>query len=641
LIESVAEPRARAISLLFSIGLSINGGLGPRHKRPFLMSATLMKLLAAQTQWAKPKEVLMHIASARLILLCASVVGFALLAPAAYVTGGKRQLSPAQVSCVGLATNPDNGLPGSPGVKSVESHIVPASGPNVAYCQVNIRYGANPGQNVNIRVGLPLNSIDGGSGGVQGAWNGRTQGIGGGGCAGNLNVSAAVNSGYVGSGTDTGHAGGDCESGVNADGSYNLQFINDFIRNAIKRQVLFSKSIAKAYYAMKPSHDYWNGCSTGGRQGYLLAQELGTELDGILANAPAIYWTRFQTAQMWGQIVMKDLLGAPISAAKLNQATASAIAACDAADGVTDGVIDDPRTCAFSAKANVCGTPTAPAANCLTSAEAEAIDKIWDGPRNGRGARIWFGLDRGTNLSALNGASPFSLGVVQFHWNERDRGFNWQTVSAATYSQVAQDGSRNIADVTDTFGALDTFRRNGGKLLTFVGANDQLIMPRGVINYYRLMASRYGKPGEPDFERLQSFYRLFRAPGVGHCGGGAGPQPMNLFEALVNWVENGVAPDRILARNATGSGGARTRPLCPYPQTAIYNGSGSVDDAANFRCGGNLETRRIVCADVLTRYKNEARGQLDFGGTGVDRAECERQRSRNDNGADDDGKNRH
>src|SRR5262249_56125858 len=98
---------------------------------------------------------------------------------------------------------------------------------------------------------------------------------------------------------------------------------NDFIRNAIKQQVLFSKSIAKTYYRMKPAYNYWNGCSTGGRQGYLLAQELGTELDGILANAPAIYWTRFQTAQMWGQIVMKDFLGAPISTAKLNQATAS------------------------------------------------------------------------------------------------------------------------------------------------------------------------------------------------------------------------------------------------------------------------------------------------------------------------------
>jgi hypothetical protein len=541
--------------------------------------------------------------------------------PVAARDGHNHRPPPVPVPCAELATDPANGLLGHPAVKSVNSLVIAAGGTNAAYCQVNLLYGTSPEQNINIRVGLPLNSVDGGTGGVEGAWNGRTQGIGGGGCAGSLNVTAPVNAGYVGSGTDTGHTGGNCEPGVNEDGTYNFQFIQDFIRNAIKQQVLFSKSIARTYYAEKPAYNYWNGCSTGGRQGYLLAQELGTELDGVLANAPAIYWTRFQTAQMWGQIVMKDLVGGPIAAAKLSQATASAVAACDAADGVADGVIDDPRTCKFSATANICGTPTAPAANCLTPAEAEAIDKIWDGPRNEKGNKVWFGLDRGTNLSGLNGTNPFALGVTQFHWNTHDRNFDWRTVSEDGYPQVAQDGSRNIADVTDTFGDLDTFHRHGGKLLTFVGANDQLIMPRGVINYYRQMASRYGKGDEPDFERLQRFYRLFRAPGVAHCGGGAGPQPQNLFNTLVSWVENGVAPDQILAQNTT-TGGIRTRPLCPYPQTAIYKGSGSTDEAANFRCGGNLEKARLVCPDVLTRYKHEVKGRLDFKGTGLDRHAC-------------------
>jgi len=161
--------------------------------------------------------------------------------------------------------------------------------------------------------------------------------------------------------------------------------------------------------------------------------------------------------------------------------------------------------------ANVCGVPTAPVTNCLTVAEAQAIDKIWDAPRNTRGDKIWFGLDRGTNLSALNGTPPFFLGAVQFHWNETNRSFDWTTVSPNAYAQVALDGSRNIADVTDTFGDLDTFKSHGGKLLTFVGGNDQLIMPRGVINYYRLMAARYGKHNQPDISGLQAFYRLFLA----------------------------------------------------------------------------------------------------------------------------------
>lgn len=325
---------------------------------------------------------------------------------------------------------------------------------------------------------------------------------------------------------------------------------------------------------------------------------------------------------MWGQIAMKDLVGGPILAAKLNQATASAVAACDAKDGVTDGIIDDPRTCSFSARKNVCGAPTAPETNCLTEAEAEAIDRIWDGPRNTRGQKIWFGLDRGTSLPALNGAAPFFLGVTQFHWDKHDRNFDWKTVTVDSYAQVAQDGSRNIADVTDTFDDLDKFRSRGGKLLTFVGANDQLIMPRGVINYYRKMAARYGKFKEPDFKRLQSFYRLFRGPGVAHCAGGAGAQPQNLFNALVDWVEKGAEPDRVLAQGGQGAPPTRTRILCPYPQTAIYNGTGSTDDAANFHCGGNLERPRVVCADAITKYKHEVSGPLDFTGTGVTRHGC-------------------
>jgi len=413
----------------------------------------------------------------------AVVLGVALTASPA---PGKDKPPKGPVACGQLATDPALGLVGNRDIKSVNSVIIAASGQNRAYCQVNVLYGTSPEQNINIRVGLPLNSLDGGTAGVQGAWNGRTQGIGGGGCSGSLAVNAPVNAGYVGSGTDTGHAGGDCEPGVNEDGTYNLQFINDFIRNGIEQQVLLSKSIARTYYGMAPAYNYWNGCSTGGRQGYLLAQELGTELEGILASAPAIYWTRFQTAQMWGQVLMNEVLGAPIAAAKLNQATASAVQACDAADGVTDGVIDDPRTCHWSATANVCGTPTAPTANCLTPAEAQVIDRIWDGPRNAAGGRIWFGLDRGTSLTGLNGTSPFALGVTQFHWNEHDRTFDWRTVSADEYPQVAEDGSRNIADVTDTFGDLDVFQKHGGKLLTFVGGNDQLIMPRGVHQVLRL-----------------------------------------------------------------------------------------------------------------------------------------------------------
>jgi hypothetical protein len=553
-----------------------------------------------------------------------SIRGICALAAGAVTAGFASTAAADAPSCAALAGDPAGVIASDPAIKSASSVVVPATAPNVAYCKVSLLYGTNPSQNINIVIALPLSAADGGSGGVQGAWNGRTQGLGGGGCTGNLNPTPAVNAGYVGSGNDLGHSGGDCDPGVNPDGTYNVQFIEDFIRNGIKQQVLWAKKVAEAYYGMAPVYNYWNGCSTGGRQGYLLAQELGGELDGILANAPAMYWTRFQTAQMWGQIAMKELTGAAISPAKLAQARASAVAACDAADGIVDGVIDDPRTCHFSARANICGAPTAPASNCLTAKEAEAIDLVWDGPRNERQNRIWFGLDRGSDFGVLDGLTPFPLGVIQFHWDEHNRNFDWQTVSLAQYPQVAQDGSRNIADVTDTFGPLDTFREHGGRLLTYVGANDQFIYPRGVINYYRQMASRYSEKGEPDFEAVSRFYRLFRAPGVGHCGiGSTGPIPVNPFGALVEWVEHGVAPDSLLASGGSAAPpSGRTRLLCPYPRNAIYNGSGSTDDAASFHCGGNLETTAVVCADVLTRYKHEADGALDYRGTGVDAREC-------------------
>ena len=516
----------------------------------------------------------------------------------------------------------------------------------VAYCLVVLSYSSTPKndptpQNITIYVGLPLNSMDGGITGstvnppnnfttVEGNWNGRTEGQGGGGCTGNNNVNSqgAVANGFVGSGTDGGHGnptndpGNTCQQGVLKLGQLNYQYIQDWVYNGPQQEILWSKKVANLYYGKTPKYNYWNGCSTGGHQGYALAQTLGGELDGILANAPAMYWTRFQTAQMWGQIAMKDLAGQAIDAAKLAQATASAVAACDAADGVVDGVIDEPRACTFSAKANLCGAPTAPTLNCLNAAEAEAIDRIWDGPRNRDGKRVWFGLDRGTNLAGLNGAAPFFLGVTQFHWDTHNRAFDWTTVTMNTYADVAQQGSRNIADVTDTFDDLDVFRASGGKLLTMVGANDQLIMPQGVLHYYRQMARRYGGPHDDDFSGVQKFYRLFRAPGVAHCAGGAGPQPQGLFDALVNWVENKVPPKTINATVTANGVVTRSRPLCPYPQTAIYNGSGSTDDAASFHCGGNLETREEVCDGVLVKYKHEVDGRLDYREGGTSRGEC-------------------
>src|SRR5215471_4173738 len=197
-----------------------------------------------------------------------------------------RHATAALGTCASLQTDPV--LTGNPAIKSVSSSVIPAGTlprpplPPLAfnsYCFVHLLYGTNPNQNINIILALPLSAANGGTGQLQGAWNGRTQGLGGGGCAGISSVNAAMltamNAGYVASGTDLGHSGGNCEPGVNPDGTYNFQFIEDFIRNAIKQQVLLSKRVTQEYYGMSAAYNYWNGCSTGGRQGYLLAQELG------------------------------------------------------------------------------------------------------------------------------------------------------------------------------------------------------------------------------------------------------------------------------------------------------------------------------------------------------------------------------
>lgn len=573
----------------------------------------------------------------------------------------------------------------------------------VPYCLVVLSYSSTPAndptpQNITIYVGLPLNSMDGGVTGstvdpafnfttVEGNWNGRTEGEGGGGCTGNNNVNSAgaVVNGFVGSGTDGGHGGPNndpnntCQQGVLSLGHLNNQYIQDWVYNGPQQEILWSKKVAELYYAKAPHYNYWNGCSTGGHQGYALAQTLAGELDGILANAPAMYWTRFQTAQMWGQIAMFDIAQEVIPAAKLAAVQNAAIAACDKNDGVADGIIDDPRTCTFNAKANVCGQPTAPAA-CLTPAEADAVNVMWDGPRSDIGNRIWFPIDRGTDFQFWDGNVPFGLAPVQFGWDLADPAYfnagafpspypgHWgnvalnSTVSApgtvTTYAAVAQAGSNNVADLTDTFADLDAFKASGAKMITVVGANDGLIMPRGVINYYRVMAARYAEGSDNSaiadpsdrFRGVQKFYRLFHAPGVSHCGLGIlnhsslGPWPQNGadFNAVINWVEKGVAPSQVAGSGNTAvpffnaaSPTTLTRPLCPYPQTAVYKGAGNVNDAANWQCGGDLEKnvpvgtplagapgQPVACYDVLAKYKHEINGPLDYQNSGLTPSMC-------------------
>jgi hypothetical protein len=503
------------------------------------------------------------------------------------------------------------------------SAIQPANGPDRAYCLVNLEVKPS----VNIAVGLPLNAADGGSGALEGSWNGRAENLGGGGFAGSVGVvTSATNAGYVGSSTDTGHSAAWCNATDPATGKANAQpdcglggggfeltpanqlnkkQIAEFIDQSLVDQVMWSRRLAEKYYGSKPVRNYWNGCSTGGRQGFDLAQNHSELFDGILAGAPAFNWNRFQIAELWPAVVAQEYVGAAgISPAKTAAANAAAVAACDALDGVTDGVINEPRRCKFNAESLICGKSNA--ATCLTAQEAKAINAIWDGPRNQRGQRLWGGLEYGSDFGVLiiNPAPPIPFPFIQVwlqDWMMQDPNFPVANLTTANFSSYFQLSDRKFAEYPATPGwavsaATDSVNFDklaGGhatKIIHYHGLSDPLIVPFGSWNYNSRVFERYG------VQEASKFYRSFYFPGNGHCGGNtpgflsggnfpnAGLINQNdLFGALVKWVEKGQAPDKIVAYTGQNDTGA-TRLICKYPDESVYNGTGSTLNASNYHC---------------------------------------------------------
>lgn len=485
------------------------------------------------------------------------------------------------------------------GPKVTITEVSSGTAGSVQYCLVKVVVP----QAINIWVGLPMG----------GAWNGRWQSTGGGGFAGSVNVpTAALTAGYAAASTDTGHtaeAGG--SFGMLETGKPNTALQVDFAYRSEHLMAVIGKQLVQAFYGKAPQYSYWNGCSTGGRQGLRMAQDFPADYDGILAGAPAIHWDRFQAGQLWYQVVQLRDNGGPIGggdravlAAKQQLATNKAIAACDAIDGVTDGILDDPRQCRYSAAADKSITTVqckSSDSSCLTATEASAIDKMWQGPiacvngsadckvsdvatrdlESKNDKRLWYPNTHGTNLSALGGPAPIGIASDQGkYWVYFDANWNWQTLDYSNYlaffkDTVAKVGPMMASDNPD----LSAFRDRGGKLVLYHGWSDMLIVPQGTIDYYDRVTQKLGG----GYESTQKFARLFMAPGVAHCAGGDGPQPQGMLEAVVDWVEKGKAPATLLATKNSSSG-RQTRPLCPYPARARWNGKNSSDDAANFSC---------------------------------------------------------
>lgn len=451
------------------------------------------------------------------------------------------------------------------------------------YCLVKVKVAPE----VNIWVTLPSTS-----------WNGRFRAEGNGVYAGDAQLGVATDSvrqGFVGAKTDTGHAGFFLSGafGMLSPGQANTQAQEDFAHRAMHLMAVVGKQLAKAYYSQDPIRSYWYGCSTGGRQGLMMAQRYPNDFDAILAGAPAIHWDRFQAYQIWPQVAMRQDAGGPIPAAKLALATGRAVAACDGQDGVRDGVIDDPRSCGYDPTNDLTLTSaTCSSDTCLTPGEASAIQKIWGGARNTAGQLLWPGIERGADMNALAGANPFPIPIEQArYWTYLDPAWNWGTLTYQNYETFFQDNARVVGPVMATDNPdLSAFKARGGKLMLYHGWADNLIMPQGTTRYYERVKQTMGD--------VSDFARLYMVPGMGHCGGGAGVNqfgqgasgtvPMaprtDMFRALMAWSEKGTAPNEIVATRLSEGVVSRTRPLCPYPKVARYTGIGSTDSAENFSC---------------------------------------------------------
>ena len=422
-------------------------------------------------------------------------------------------------------------------------------------------------------------------------WNGRFLGTGGGGFSGGSanGVVAPAVAGYAAGATDTGHEGGSGSFALEANGRLNWQAIRNNAHVGIHEMTVTGKALTQALYGVAPRYSYFNGCSTGGRQGLMEAQRYPQDYNGIVSGAPAINWNRFHIQHLWGPVVMNASAN-PVPACKLSAATAAAIAACDGVDGVKDGVIEDPNRCTFDPKALV-GT-SAGECGTFTEADANVVRKLWEGPRRADGTFLWHGLPRGADLNSLwtnRGTplrpQPFQISMDWFrYFLTQDPKFDGNAVTPDAYERFWDQSVEQYGLVFGTDNPdLAAFRDGGGKTIVWHGWADQLITAEGTVDYYTRVQQQMGGA-----KKTAEFIRLFMAPDVGHCGGGAGPAPSGQLEALLAWVEDGKAPETLLATRRDQSGATRSRPLCQYPQVAKYKGRGSTDDASSFSCGNGF-----------------------------------------------------
>ena len=448
------------------------------------------------------------------------------------------------------------------------------------FCRVVATANPSSDSNINFEVWLPAVS----------SWNAKFYSGTGGGSTGAIQygaLSTGLSARYASMSQDRGHVSrSDLGVPLTTDGSWAAGHPEKIVDWAYRSQhvtTVAGKSILQAYYNSAAQRSYFVGCSAGGHIGTMEAQRYPEDYDGIVAAAPAWDWSNLLVGRLWAsQPSLKASANAlnPDKLAVLNKAV---VAACDAIDGVTDGLIDDPRKCTFDPSVLQCSG--ADAANCLTAAQVDTAKTIYSGPKRSNGQPIFAGYPTGSenfwtvNTGSTPGGSSFDFFRYWVYENANydSRTFNFNSDLDFVNNKLVL--GKPLPSVVNAVPDLAAFRARGGKLLIWHGWADEQVHTLGSIDYYNKVLAASSKA---DTDKV---LRVFLAPGVAHCGRGPGPDAFDVQTPLEKWVEQGIAPEKIIASKVAADGSvSRTRPLCVYPQVAKYAGSGDINRAENFAC---------------------------------------------------------
>jgi len=436
-----------------------------------------------------------------------------------------------------------------------------------AFCRVAATLTPGADSQIQMEIWLPSEN-----------WNGKFLAVGNGGWAGTISfdaMAAGLRRGYAAASNDTGHSDAGAQFALSQDK------LVDFAYRAMHEMTVQSKTIVGAFYSRPPRLSYYQGCSTGGRQGMMEAQRYPDDFDAIVAGAPVYNMVHMNVSQTALQVEMLRNPDRIVPQSKVTLLANAAVAACDANDGVKDSIINNPRACKFDPGALACKAGDAP--DCLTPAQVETAKQFYLPVKTKSGQVVYPGRSPGVE-SGYAARIPVVGKPVGPLWGDMPkfvghRDPNWDAMSFDLDKDLALT-LKNASFIEASDPDLTKFKARGGKLLLWHGWADPGPSPENTITYYS-QASKASGGGTTD-----DWMRLFLLPGVAHCGGGVGPDQADFLGAMERWREQGVAPAQITASRNTGRSGLTpmTRPLCPFPQVARYKGSGSADEAVNFVC---------------------------------------------------------